>query len=189
MNRRFGTPVKPAQRRQAKFDVRLRLGILAGVVIVVVAGLAVAAIAFAASFTSGSSDALPPGTQVFAENDHTHVTGLVTYDRVPPAGGPHNPVPLNCGVYSQAVPNENAVHSLEHGAVWITYQPTLPPDQLASLQQLVVSHYVGSQRYLILSRDPVTDRGQRMGRPAQRRFRFGRPPGRLHPALRRWRAR
>jgi hypothetical protein len=151
MNRRFGTLVKPPQRRPAKFDLRLRFGILAGVVIVVVAGLAVAAIAFAASFTSGGSDALPPGTQVFAENDHTHVTGLVTYDRVPPAGGPHNPVPLDCGVYTQAVPNENAVHSLEHGAVWITYQPTLPPDQLASLQQLVVSHYVGGQRYLILS--------------------------------------
>ena len=151
MNRRFGTPAKPPQRRPAKLDLRLRLGILAGAVIVVVAGLAVAAIAFAAAFTSVGSGGLPPGTQVFAENDHTHVTGLVTYDRVPPAGGPHNPVQLNCGVYTQALPNENAVHSLEHGAVWINYQPTLPPDQLASLQQLVISHYVGGQRYLILS--------------------------------------
>jgi hypothetical protein len=129
----------------------LRLGIIAGVVIVVAAGLVVAVIAFAASFTPAGSGGLPPGTQVFAENDHTHVTGPVTYDRVPPAGGPHNPIQLNCGVYTQPVPNENAVHSLEHGAVWITYQPNLPPDQLASLQQLVVSSYVGSQRYLILS--------------------------------------
>ena len=151
MNRRLGTPAKPHQRPPAGVDRRLRLGIIAGVVIVVVAGMAVAAIAFAAAFTSVGSGGLPAGTQVFAENDHTHVTGPVTYDRAPPAGGPHNPTPLNCGVYTQPVPNENAVHSLEHGTVWITYQPTLPPDQLASLQQLVVSSYVLTQRYLLLS--------------------------------------
>jgi len=43
------------------------------------------------------------------------------------------------------------VHSMEHGAVWITYAPNLPPDQLAALQQLVSTHYVGSERYLVLS--------------------------------------
>jgi hypothetical protein len=117
------------------------------VAVLVVAVIAVAA----AAFTSTGSSSLPSGTQTFAENDHTHVTGPVTYDRVPPAGGPHNPVQLNCGVYSQAVPNENAVHSLEHGAVWITYQPNLSPDQVALLQQIVTTHYVGAQRYLILS--------------------------------------
>jgi len=149
--RRLGSPTKPPQRGTAGVDRRWRLGIIAGVVIVVVAGLAVAAIAFAAAFTSVGSGGLPPGTQVFAENDHTHVTTPVTYDRLPPAGGPHNPTPLNCGVYTQPVPNENAVHSLEHGTVWITYQPNLPTDQLASLQQLVVNSYVGTERYLILS--------------------------------------
>ncbi len=148
---RVGAAAKPTQPRNAAVGRRWRLGIVAGAVILVASALAVAAIAFAAAFTSVGTGGLPPGTQVFAENDHTHVTGPVTYDRVPPAGGPHNPVQLNCGVYTQAVPNENAVHSLEHGAVWITYQPTLPPDQLASLQQLVVSSYVGTQRYLILS--------------------------------------
>ncbi len=70
---------------------------------------------------------------------------------MPPVGGPHNPVQLNCGIYNVPVPNENAVHSLEHGAVWITYQPNLPPDQLATLQQIVSTHYVGTERYLLLS--------------------------------------
>src|SRR5664280_2367396 len=100
---------------------------------------------------AGGSGSLPPGTQTFAEPDHAHVSGTVTYDRVPPAGGAHNSVQLNCGVYPQPVPHENAVHSLEHGAVWITYQPTLPADQVAALQQLVTSDYAGTERYLILS--------------------------------------
>ena len=52
----------------------------------------------------------------------------------PPAGGPHNPVWLNCGVYDQPVPDENAVHALEHGAVWITYSPDLPPAELDALK-------------------------------------------------------
>lgn len=103
---------------------------------------------------SGRGAALPAGTQTFPETNHDHVTGTVQYDRVPPAGGAHNAVWLNCGVYDQPVPNENAVHSLEHGAVWITYQPDLPSSEVAALRQLVQSHYEGSQRYLLLSPYP-----------------------------------
>lgn len=45
------------------------------------------------------------------------------YDMNPPAGGDHFAAWLNCGVYDQPQANENAVHSLEHGAVWVTYDP------------------------------------------------------------------
>ncbi|UOQ59439.1 DUF3105 domain-containing protein [Leucobacter rhizosphaerae] len=45
------------------------------------------------------------------------------YDMLPPAGGDHSQAWLNCGVYNQPQQNENAVHSLEHGAVWVTYDP------------------------------------------------------------------
>ncbi|MFG2358551.1 DUF3105 domain-containing protein [Streptomyces sp. NPDC048521] len=53
----------------------------------------------------------------------THVTSKVSYPMHPPVGGNHNPVWLNCNgdVYTKAVPDENAVHALEHGAVWVTY--------------------------------------------------------------------
>ncbi|GAA3121209.1 DUF3105 domain-containing protein [Streptomyces rameus] len=53
----------------------------------------------------------------------THVTTKVSYPMHPPVGGNHNPVWLNCNgdVYTEPVPEENAVHSLEHGAVWVTY--------------------------------------------------------------------
>jgi hypothetical protein len=64
------------------------------------------------------------------------VPGPIPYDRLPPPGGPHAPVWANCGVYAQPVPVEMAVHSLEHGAVWITYRPDLPPPAVLTLQAL-----------------------------------------------------
>ncbi|MFJ5528637.1 DUF3105 domain-containing protein [Streptomyces sp. NPDC093261] len=53
----------------------------------------------------------------------THTTKPVTYPMEPPVGGDHNPVWQNCNgdVYTKPVNNMNAVHSLEHGAVWVTY--------------------------------------------------------------------
>ena len=63
-----------------------------------------------------------------------HTTQPVTYTQNPPIGGPHSPQWLTCGVYTTPVPNENAVHDLEHGAVWITYQPSLPAAQVAIIQ-------------------------------------------------------
>ncbi|MEU6085809.1 DUF3105 domain-containing protein [Streptomyces sp. NPDC047085] len=53
----------------------------------------------------------------------THVTTRVSYPMHPPVGGNHSPVWLNCNgdVYTTPVQDENAVHALEHGAVWVTY--------------------------------------------------------------------
>ena len=69
-----------------------------------------------------------------------HVTGTVKYAQLPPVGGDHNAVWQNCGIYSQPITNENAVHSLEHGAVWMTYQPSLDAASIAQLQSLVRGH-------------------------------------------------
>ena len=107
-----------------------------------------------AGSTSTSSTTLPAGTRTFAENDHTHTTDPVRYDHTPPAGGTHNPIPQNCGVYDQPIPNEHAVHSLEHGAVWITYLPSVSQADVARLRALVTSHYQGPNRYLLLSPYP-----------------------------------
>ena len=65
---------------------------------------------------------------------HTHVAGPVAYSVTPPVGGDHSGVWLNCGVYDHPVPNERAVHDLEHGAVWITYPPSLPAAEARQLQ-------------------------------------------------------
>ncbi|MFD7895457.1 DUF3105 domain-containing protein [Streptomyces sp. NPDC059568] len=52
-----------------------------------------------------------------------HVTEAVKYPMTPPVGGDHNQVWMNCqgDVYKEPIADVNAVHSLEHGAVWVTY--------------------------------------------------------------------
>ncbi len=73
-----------------------------------------------------------------------HVEGVVDYEHTPPMGGPHNSVWQNCGFYDEPINSENAVHSLEHGAVWITFQPDLPEDQIDEIKDVV-----DSQTYLL----------------------------------------
>jgi hypothetical protein len=63
-----------------------------------------------------------------------HTTKPVDYQQVPPAGGPHDPTWDDCGIYDAPPRNENAVHDLEHGTVWITYRPGLAPADVAKLR-------------------------------------------------------
>ncbi|MCW2779224.1 MAG: uncharacterized protein JWN17_2949 [Frankiales bacterium] len=74
---------------------------------------------------------------------HDHVTKAVTYPQTPPMGGPHwKPGAfgavgwLSCGVYTAPVPDVFAVHSEEHGAVWLTYRPGAPASDVAALTAL-----------------------------------------------------
>ncbi len=71
-----------------------------------------------------------------------HVAGKLTWKENPPVGGVHNVAWQNCGVYSEPIHNEHAVHSLEHGAVWITYRPDLPADQVQQLASLARGDYM-----------------------------------------------
>src|SRR5213592_4260101 len=103
----------------------------------------------AAALVYGRPAATAGGIVTFSDLARDHVNGPITYPQVPPVGGPHNPVWLNCGIYDRPVPNENAVHSLEHGAVWITYEPDLPAADVAQLRSLVRGH-----TYVILSPYP-----------------------------------
>lgn len=92
----------------------------------------------------------------------THVEGAVDYQTEygmnPPAGGEHNQVWLNCGVYTEPQTNENAVHALEHGAIWATYDAAkVSDDELSKLEgelpnsYVVVSPYVGLPSPIVIS--------------------------------------
>lgn len=62
-----------------------------------------------------------------------HVEGPVKYEQTPPNSGDHNGSPQQCAVYTEPIAPENALHSLEHGAVWITYNDKVPADQVEEL--------------------------------------------------------
>jgi Protein of unknown function (DUF3105) len=79
------------------------------------------------------------GVQSFPGLTQNHTKAKVSYPQSPPVGGDHAPVWQNCGVYDQPVANENAVHSLEHGAVWLAYRPDLAADQVAKLRVFAVN--------------------------------------------------
>jgi len=81
----------------------------------------------------------PAGAQSFENLSRNHTYDPVTYEQSPPVGGDHNPVWQNAGFYEEPVQNEKAVHTMEHGAVWITYDPDLPQDQKDELRQIVES--------------------------------------------------
>ena len=66
-----------------------------------------------------------------------HTEGVVVYSQSPPVGGEHNPVWQNSGFYEEPVRNETAVHTLEHGAVWITYSPDLPQEGKNRIRKIV----------------------------------------------------
>lgn len=68
-----------------------------------------------------------------------HQTGILSYPVSPPVGGTHNPIWQNCmgDVYTAPIPKENAVHSLEHGAVWVTYKQGLDQSDIDTLKSKV----------------------------------------------------
>ena len=68
--------------------------------------------------------------------DHVAEGTKITYQSNPPTSGSHWSDPLLDGMYDTEKPDEAIVHSLEHGRIWISYQPSLPQpaiDQLKSV--------------------------------------------------------
>ena len=92
----------------------------------------------------GEEAVAPPGVMTVEVASADHVQGRVDYEQTPPVGGDHNAVWQNCGYYSQPIVPEMGVHSMEHGAVWITYQPSLAEDQVEVLRGLAGSHVLVS---------------------------------------------
>ncbi len=78
-----------------------------------------------------------PGVITYSNLPRQHTETPQAYAQIPPVGGMHSGIWQNCGIYDQPVQNENAVHSMEHGAVWITYRPDLSVDAVEYLRSLV----------------------------------------------------
>jgi len=136
------------KKQQAKEKRNRTIGIVAGSV------GAVAVIALVITFVVSSAvpkvdpaDIDIEGLQTFDGLTAVHVATAVDYEADygmnPPAGGNHNQAWLNCGVYSEPQQNENAVHALEHGAVWVTYNPDdLSDADVETLRDSIPSTYM-----------------------------------------------
>lgn len=118
----------------------------------ILAGIAVVALVVVGGVLARRGQAGPALTAAdvatFDDLEPAHQEGAITYPQTPPVGGPHSGTWQTCGTYKKPLANENAVHSLEHGAVWITYRPDLPApsiEQLAGLGRgrsyLLISPY------------------------------------------------
>ncbi|GAA1937689.1 DUF3105 domain-containing protein [Agromyces allii] len=133
------------RKREARAKRNRRIGIwsaaVGGAAIVALVVTAIVLTPQPRTYAAGGTGVEIEGVETF-ENESSHVQGAVDYEQTPPAGGPHNPMWLNCGVYTEQVPNENAVHSLEHGALWITYDPSLSEADVTALRAKLPSTYV-----------------------------------------------
>ncbi|MGN6605454.1 MAG: DUF3105 domain-containing protein [Jatrophihabitans sp.] len=142
---------RPPARKPGKSIVNQKQtpwGLIATVAVVVAFAVVVVVVAVTKS-GGGSNDAGNPYTQpelpavakiqgvtYKKEPNHTHRTGVLSYDSTPPVGGDHSDYWADCTgtVYPQPIANENAVHMLEHGAVWVTYkQGALSQSEIATL--------------------------------------------------------
>jgi hypothetical protein len=88
---------------------------------------------------AGSSAAADlSGVIVERVGEYTHAERDFDYPNPAPSGGDHLHAPawLNCGVYEGQVPDELAVHSLEHGAVWVALGPDATADDRAVAVEL-----------------------------------------------------
>lgn len=77
------------------------------------------------------------GVVDFGEQTSNHVDGCVEYPVRPAVGGDHHMPWGNCGFYSASVPEEVAVHILEHGGVSIAFDPDLPEAQVTTIRNVV----------------------------------------------------
>ncbi|MFB7085913.1 DUF3105 domain-containing protein [Streptomyces sp. NPDC056296] len=142
------TRIAEMRRAEEARDRRNRILTIA-VSAVVVAGLVVGGVVLVRSQSGDSDDATASdgktsgkfvagadGVRTWkGDLSRNHVTKKVSYPAEPPVGGDHNQVWMNCNgdVYTKPLENENAVHSLEHGAVWVTYTDKAPKADVEKL--------------------------------------------------------
>jgi hypothetical protein len=101
------------------------------------------------------------GIQNFRKSDpkilkyEKHEYGPLKYTVTPPVGGSHNPNWQRCqgDVYTAPIASEHALHSMEHGAVWITYQPDLAKSEVDKLAKKVKGN-----EYMLMSPFPGLDK-------------------------------
>ena len=90
----------------------------------------------------------PEGIEVYPATTNRTTGEPIEYGRTPPTNGDHDPLWQNCGAYEKPIKDRHAVHSMDHGVVWITHGPDLPAAQVKKLRSY------GDEDYVIVSPYP-----------------------------------
>jgi hypothetical protein len=142
LSKRRGAPTRRVVRAERRWPIGALL--VGGIVLAFLVAFVVVVVM---SVREQEGSTAPSGVTSYKNLSRNHTEGPVDYAQNPPVGGPHNPVLQNCGFYSKPVRNENAIHSLEHGAVWITYRADLPKEQVEKIKNLAEQSYVLASPY------------------------------------------
>ncbi|MBC7289778.1 MAG: DUF3105 domain-containing protein [Actinotalea sp.] len=144
--------VQADQRRAERRRTLLVVGVVGAVVLAlaVPVGIFFARELSAQNAVQAAAQGDIDGVQEIQITSTLHTQEPVDYDLLPPAGGDHHPVWQNCGFYDAPIRSEHAVHSLEHGAVWVAYDPDLDDAQVDRLRALS-----SANPYLLVS--PIAD--------------------------------
>jgi hypothetical protein len=121
---------KSKQLAQRRRRIRTAAIVAVGVLVVGIAGFLVVDKAIA--------DELP-GVSTERNEGRVHVESgtEVNYATATPTSGTHAEGAPRCGILSEQIPKEFAIHALEHGTVVIWYQPTLDDDVVSGLRDIV----------------------------------------------------
>ena len=156
-----GTPAAASQKQQRQEERQAKLAeyqrniarrkrnktlawVLSSVGVLAVAALVIGSYIFTprpTTYDIANGSLTIDGVETF-NHETLHTEDPVDYEQTPPAGGPHSYRWLTCAVYDEPVANVNAVHSMEHGAVWVTYDPEqVSADDIATLKSMTPDTY------------------------------------------------
>lgn len=115
-----------------KRGLSARLWLIAvGVLVLIIAGAAI-------FFLAGTKEA--PTAKAYAIQGTQHIgegESHPPYNSNPPTSGWHYGTAAPWGVHERELPDEQVVHNLEHGGIWISYHPSLDGVTAEKLREIV----------------------------------------------------
>ena len=136
MNGPGTTQPQPSERElriaHARRARRIRAGIWLAIGIVLLA----AGIWWLLTISRRSETGGPGVTYPDQGAPHVSLGTPFEYNSNPPTSGPHYAEPAKWGIYDLELPDEQLVHNLEHGGIWISYRDAGDQDLIAKLKDI-----------------------------------------------------
>lgn len=91
----------------------------------------------------GSTNKSSVNAQFFPAQSRNHIISGEShpdYNSNPPTGGWHYDASAQTGIYDRELPDEQLVHNLEHGHIWIAYHPDLDEVSINKLVDIAKSY-------------------------------------------------